>query len=199
MVKNLPAMRETQVWSLGQEDPQQERMTIHSSIHTWRIPQTEEPVGIQSMGLQRVEHKWTTNTFNVKSIHFSLSTDLDRISHILIYYTFIFHPVWDIMSSSFSSVQSLSHVWLCNSMDCSMPGLPIHHQPPEFTETHVHWVGDAIQPSHPLSSHSPPAPSPSQHQSLPRSQFFASGGQSIGVSASATVLAVQGEFWVSLC
>ena len=141
-------------------------MTIHSSIHAWRIPQTEEPVGIQSMGLQRVEHKWTTNTFNVKSIHFSLSTDLDRISHILIYYTFIFHPVWDIMSSSFSSVQSLSHVWLCNSMDCSMPGLPIHHQPPEFTETHVHWVGDAIQPSHPLSSHSPPAPSPSQHQSL---------------------------------
>ena len=51
-------------------------------------------------------------------------------------------------------------------MNCSLPGLPIHHQLPEFTQTHVHWVGDAIQPYHPLSSPSPPAPNPSQHQSL---------------------------------
>ena len=53
---------------------------------------------------------------------------------------------------SFSSVQSLSRVWLCDSMDCSTPGFPVHHQLPEFTQTHVHWVSDAIQPSHPLSS-----------------------------------------------
>ena len=51
-------------------------------------------------------------------------------------------------------------------MNCSMPGLPVHHQLPEFTQTHVHRVGDATQPSHPLSSPSPPAPKPSQHQSL---------------------------------
>ena len=51
-------------------------------------------------------------------------------------------------------------------MNCSTPGLPIHHQLPEFTQTHVHQVSDAIQPSHPLSSPSPPAPNPSQHQSL---------------------------------
>ena len=51
-------------------------------------------------------------------------------------------------------------------MNCSTPGLPVHHHLPEITQTHVHWVGDAIQPSHPLSSPSPPAPSPSQHQSL---------------------------------
>ena len=51
-------------------------------------------------------------------------------------------------------------------MDCSTPGLPIHHQLLELTQTLVHWVSDAIQPSHPLSSPSPPAPSPSQHQSL---------------------------------
>ena len=51
-------------------------------------------------------------------------------------------------------------------MNHSMPGLPVHHQLPEFTQTHVHRVSDAIQPSHPLSSPSPPAPSPSQHQSL---------------------------------
>ena len=62
----------------------------------------------------------------------------------------------------FSSVQSLS----CDPMNRSMPGLPVHHQLPEFTQTHVHRVSDAIQPSHPRLSPSPPAPSPSQHQSL---------------------------------
>ena len=55
---------------------------------------------------------------------------------------------------------------LCDPMNRSTPGLPVHHQLPEFTETHVHRVSDAIQPSHPLSSPSPPAPNPSQHQSL---------------------------------
>ena len=76
------------------------------------------------------------------------------------------HPSNDIWSPSvqFSSVQSLSCVRLCDPMSRSTLGLPVHHQLPEFTQTHVHWVGDAIQPSHPLSSPSPPAPSPSQHQ-----------------------------------
>ena len=55
---------------------------------------------------------------------------------------------------------------LCNPMNRSTPGLPVHHQLPEFTQTHVHWVGDAIQPSHPLSSPSPPALNLSQHQGL---------------------------------
>ena len=53
---------------------------------------------------------------------------------------------------------------LCVPMDCSTPGFPVHHQFPELTQTHVHWVGDAIQPSHPLSSPSPPAFNLSQHQ-----------------------------------
>ena len=53
---------------------------------------------------------------------------------------------------AFSSVQSLSQVWLCDPMECSMPGLPVHHQLLEFTQTYVHWVGDALQPSHHLSS-----------------------------------------------
>ena len=60
-------------------------------------------------------------------------------------------------SHQFSSFQSLSCVWLCEPMDCSMPGLPVHHQLLEFTQTHAHWVVDAIQPSHPLLSPSPPA------------------------------------------
>ena len=63
-----------------------------------------------------------------------------------------------------SSVQ-FSH-WLCEPMDCSMPCLPVYHQLPEFTQIHVHWVSDAIQPSHPLSSPSPPAFNLSQHQGL---------------------------------
>ena len=62
---------------------------------------------------------------------------------------------------------------LCDPMSCSTPGLPVHHQLPEFTETHVHRVSDAIQPSLPLSSPSPPAPNPFQHQSFPMSQLFA--------------------------
>ena len=65
----------------------------------------------------------------------------------------------------FSSVAQLC-LTLCDPMDCSMPGLPIHHQLPELTQTHVHWVGDAIQLLHPLSSPSPLAFSLSQHQGL---------------------------------
>ena len=77
-------------------------------------------------------------------------------------------PKTEMINSSllqFSSVaQSCST--LCDPMNRSTPGLPVHHQLPEFTQTHVHRVSDAIQPSHPLSSPSPPAPNPSQHQSL---------------------------------
>ena len=62
MVKNLPAMRKTQVWSLGWEDPLEKGMPTHSSILAWRIPWTEEPGRLQSMGSQRVRHDWVTNT-----------------------------------------------------------------------------------------------------------------------------------------
>ena len=68
-------------------------------------------------------------------------------------------------SVQFSSVAQ-SCPTLCDPMDCSTPGLPVHHQLPEFTQTHVHWVSDAIQPSHPLSSPSPPAFNLSQHRGL---------------------------------
>ena len=83
----------------------------------------------------------------------------------------------------FSSVTQ-SCLPLCDPMDCSMPGFPIHHQLPASTQTHVHRVGDAIQPSHPLSSPSPPAPNLSQHHGLfPMSWHFVSGDPSIGASA----------------
>ena len=68
-------------------------------------------------------------------------------------------------SVQFSSVAQ-SCPTFCDPMNRSMPGLPVHHQLPEFTQTHAHQVGDAFQPSPPLSSPSPPAPNPSQHQGL---------------------------------
>ena len=71
---------------------------------------------------------------------------------------------WTLSFMMFSSVQSC--LILCDPMGCSTPSLPVHHQLPELTQTHVHQVGDAIQPSHPLSSPSPPAFNLSQHQGL---------------------------------
>ena len=72
---------------------------------------------------------------------------------------------WSRASVQISSVNQ-SCPTLCDPVNHSTPGLPVHHQLLEFTQTHIHQVGDAIQPSHPLSSPSPPAPNPSQHQSL---------------------------------
>ena len=75
-------------------------------------------------------------------------------SYICDYYTVQFSPVTQL------------RLTLCDPMNGSTPGLPVHHQLPEFTQTHIHWVSDAIQPSHPPSSPSPLASNPSQHQSL---------------------------------
>ena len=99
-------------------------------------------------------------------------------------------------SVQFSSVAQLCPT-LCNPMNRSTPGLPVYHQLPEFTQTHVHEVGDAIQPSHPLSSPSPPTPNPSQHESFPMSQLFTWGGQSTGVSALASFLPKKSQGWSS--
>ena len=104
-------------------------------------------------------------------------------------------------------VQFSSVAQSCDPMDCSTPGFPVHHQLLELAQTHIHWVSDAIQPSHSLSSPSPPNFSLFLASgSFQMSQFFASGGQSIGVSASASVLPVniQDSFllgwtgWISL-
>ena len=95
----------------------------------------------------------------------------------------------------FSSVAQ-SCPTLCDPMNRSTPGLPVHHQLPEFTQTHVHRVSDAIQPSHPLSSPSPPAPNPSQHQSL--FQWVNSShevAKVTGVSALASFLPKKSQGW----
>ena len=103
-------------------------------------------------------------------------------------WSFTIWPTLFYYSQSVSSVAQLCPT-LCIPMNRSTPGLHVHHHLPEFTQTHVHQVGDAIQPSHPQSSPSPPALNLSQNPgSFQMSQLFTSGGQSIGVSASTSVL-----------
>ena len=101
------------------------------------------------------------------------------------------------VSLQFSSVAE-SCPTLCDPMNCRTPGLPVHYQLPESTQTHVHWVGDAIQPSQPLSSPSPLALNLYQHQGFQMSQLFTSGGQSIGAAVSASVLPMNIQSWFPL-
>ena len=104
----------------------------------WKMLWTEEPDRVQSMGSQRIGHDWVTNTF-----------------------TFHFSSVY----VQFSSVAQ-SCLTLCDPMNHSTPGIPVHHQHPESTQTRVHWISAAIQPPHPLLSPSPPALNLSQLQDL---------------------------------
>ena len=149
----------------------------------------EEPGRLQSMGSLRVGHNWETSLSLFTFMHWRRNgnplqcsclenprdggawwaavsgvTESDTTGatqqqqHLVVTSKMSPQP-------PFSSVAQ-SCLTLCDPMNRSTPGLPVHHQLPEFTQTHVHRVSDATQPSHPLSSPSPPAPNPSQHQSL---------------------------------
>ena len=96
--------------------------------------------------------------------------------------------------SVFSSVAQLCPT-LCDTMDCSTPDLPVHHQLPEFTQTHVHRVGDAIQPSHPLSSPSPPAFNISQHQGLFRVSSSHQVAKGLEFQLQPSVLPMNTQDW----
>ena len=156
-------------------------MAPHSSTLAWKIPWTEGPGRLQSMGSLRVRHDWVTSLSLFTFIHWRRKWQP----------TPVFLPgesqgrgslmgchLWGRTESDKTEVteqqqqqQQTTSVQfnsaaqscptLCDPMNRSMPGLPVHHQLLEFTQTHVHWVNDAIQPSHPLSSPSPPAPNPS--------------------------------------
>ena len=98
-------------------------------------------------------------------------------------------------SAQFSSVTQLC-LTLCSSMDCNTPGLPVHNQLPEFTKTYVHWVSDAIPPSHPLLSPSPPAFNLSQHQGLFKwVSSLLQVAKVLGGSALASVLPINIQDW----
>ena len=101
-------------------------------------------------------------------------------------------------NTQFSSVAQSCPI-LCNLTDHDTPGLPVHHQLPEFTQTHVHWVSDAIQPSHPLSSPSPPAFNLSQNLGLFKwVSSLHQVAKVLGVSASTSVLPVNTQDWSPL-
>ena len=136
----------------------EEEMATHSRILSWRTPWTGKPGGLRSIVSQsQTQLSMHTSEMYLKSVPGGNDSSWELIA-FRGYFSFC-------VSVQFSSVAQ-SCPTLCNPMNCSMPGLPVHHQLPEFTQTHVHRVGDAIQPSHPLSSPSPPAPKPSQNQSL---------------------------------
>ena len=97
----------------------------------------------------------------------------------------------------FSSVTQ-SCPTLCDPMNCSTSGLPVHHKLPEFTQTHLHWVHDAIQPSHPVVPFSSCPQSLPASELFPVSQLFAWGGQSTGVSALASFLPKKSQDWSPL-
>ena len=157
-------------------------MATHSSIFAWRIPWAEETGGLQSMGVARSQtqlkplgtgvvlslRNWTNiKSMVLGSVEPGTTFKLWVLGQITL-------PVWVSIPLFFkigiSSVQSSSVaqscLTLCNPVNRSTPGLPVHHQLREFIHTHVYQVGDAIQPCHSLSSPSPPAPNPSQHQGL---------------------------------
>ena len=137
-LKRLPAMQETQVCSLGWEDPLEKEMAVHSSIPAWRIPWREEPGRLQSTGLQRVRHDWATSLNSVWIKY--------KVQNGFLYFWIEFsqsegkNQQW---SYQFSSVAQ-SCLTLCNPMDCNIPGFRVQYQLREFTQTHVHWVSDAI-------------------------------------------------------
>ena len=139
-----------------------------------------------SMGFSRQEY-WSGLSFPSTMIKYDVSevSEVNSLSHVQLFATpwTAAHQVPPCMGFSrqeywsglqFPSLPVLiqcssvtqSCLTLCNPMNCSMSGPPVHHQLPEFTQTNIHHVGDAIQLSHPLSSPSPPAPNPSHHQSL---------------------------------
>ena len=145
-------------------------MPTHSSIPAWKIPLAEEPGRLYSKGSKRVRHNWTCMTMKkskVTSIFwFSSVQSLSRVR--------LFATPWIAAGQASLSITISQSWWTCIYC-CSTTPLPTskkflspqkENPKPLSTQTHIHRVGDAIQPSHPLSSPFPPAPNPSQHQHL---------------------------------
>ena len=167
-------MQEIPVWFLGWEDPPEKEMASHSSILAWKIPWTKELGGLQSMGSQRVGHDRVTNTHAYKIGVIPCSR----------YCCWVSGPIW-----------LFAIPWTA-----AFQASPVLHHLLEFAQTQVHWINDAIhQSSLSLSSLSPPAlQSFPTSGSFPMSWLFASRGQSIRASASASVLPLNIQDWFLL-
>ena len=184
-------------------------MAPHSSTLAWKILWTEESGRLQSMGSLRVGHDWMTSLSLFTFMHWRskrqptlvfLPGESQGRGSLVSCCLWGRYDIEHLFMYLFSSVHLLSRVQLCNPMNWSMPGFPIHHQLPEPAQTHVHQIGDAIQPFHPLSAPSPPAFNLSQHQGLFQwvSSSHLVAKAETGVSASASVLPMNTRDWSPL-
>ena len=136
--------------------------TLFISLHTPEIPMYHQNIAKYWSFFHYAWYQWPLLIYKLGSLFRSRRfLLLHRLLFLLfsLFWSFLWYSV------QFSSVAQ-SCPTLCNPMNCSTPGLPVHHHLLEFTQTHIHRVSDAIQPSHPMSSPSPPAHNPSLHQSL---------------------------------
>ena len=160
-------MQETQVLSLGREDPWRREWQPTPVFLPRELHGQRSLAGCNPWDCKQLD---TTEQFHfhiIKKVIWQMKlsfTNLPRRLEMQIQVCFTLKPCFYYSITSFSQFSSVAQS--CPALCNPTPGLPVHHQLPEFTQTHVHRVGDAIQPSHPLSSPSPPAPNPSQHQSL---------------------------------
>ena len=174
-------MQKMQVWSPGLDDPLEKRMATLSSILAWEIPWTEEPGRLQTRGHKKIGHN-----LEPKQQQYPLWTYIPS--------SLCIHPSVNKICIQFSSVAQ-SCPTLCGPMNYSTPGLSVHHQLLEFTQTHVHRVSDATQPSFSVVPFSSCPQSLPALQSFPMNQLFTWGGPSTGVSASASVLPKKSQGW----
>ena len=179
----------------------EKEMATHSSVLAWRTPGTGEPGGLPSVGLHRVRHNWS----DLAAYHFSRLHRYALIFFSDLLCMIVSRSIHTTTNNRILFRQSVSSdaqscLILCDPMDCSTPNFPVHHQLLELAQTHVHWVSDA---NHPTISSSV-VPFSSHLQSFPvsgsflMSRLFALGGQSIGTSASASVLPINIQDWFPL-
>ena len=191
------------LFKAGGHNCSEKEMATHSSFLAWRIP------GMDGVAQSRTWLKWLSSSSNISNrVSFYLFRKLKgkplfvrkKYNSFIHVYKYVFIPwiyillrhidyiLHHIVICCFCSITQ-SCLTLCNSMDCSMPGFPVLHYGQEFAQTHVHWVDDATQPSHPLSPPFSSCPQPFPVAGyFPRSWLFGSSGQSIRASASASAL-----------
>ena len=157
--KNLLANAEDVGLIPGSGGPLEKEEATHPSILAWEILQTEGPGGLPSMESQKSQTWLCDYTTTTVAFHAQVEWDANANCAPGRSLTCTHSPVCSVAQSCPTP---------CYPKDSSTPGFPVHHQLPELAQTHVHQVGDAIQPSHPLLSPSPPALNLSQHQSLSR-------------------------------
>ena len=160
LVNNPPAMWETWVQSLGWEDPLEKGTATHSSYWPGEFHGLYGPWGCKESGLPERLSLWLNRIVPSPCTSFSC--------HRIVSKGYLFLPFYPLLSQKQYLSRSVAKLCLtpCGPMNCSTPSFPVLHHLPEFAQIHLHWVTDAIQPSHPLLLPFPPALNLSHHQGL---------------------------------